>query len=108
MKPYYEDAYVRLYHGDSESILPGLQGDHVVTDPPYDLDRNKFTQDCVGIYQVVSQGNVVAFCRPENRWDDADEYLHWVKPLSTKNFSKRCGRFVEVIAGTQAAAIQRG
>ncbi len=37
MKPYYEDASVRLYHGDCRDILPQLEAvDHVITDPPYD------------------------------------------------------------------------
>lgn len=37
MKPYYEDASVRLYHGDCREIVPALNlaADCVITDPPY-------------------------------------------------------------------------
>ena len=36
MTPYYEDASVRLFHGDCREILPLLEPvDHVLCDPPY-------------------------------------------------------------------------
>lgn len=36
MKPYYEEAGVTIYHGDSFDVLPHLSGiGAVVTDPPY-------------------------------------------------------------------------
>lgn len=36
MSPYYEDASVRIFHGDCRDILPTLDAvDHVITDPPY-------------------------------------------------------------------------
>lgn len=37
MKPYYEDAHVRLYHGDCREVLPALDPsvDAVFADPPY-------------------------------------------------------------------------
>lgn len=40
-RPYYEDAAVRIYHGDCRELLPVLvksgivKADHVITDPPY-------------------------------------------------------------------------
>lgn len=35
MKPYYEQDGITIYHGDCREILPSLQADVVLTDPPY-------------------------------------------------------------------------
>ena len=36
MKPYYEDEWVKLYHGDwRELIDPDLRADLILTDPPF-------------------------------------------------------------------------
>ena len=36
MKPYYQDSYVAIYHGNCFDIMPQLSGfDAVITDPPY-------------------------------------------------------------------------
>jgi DNA modification methylase len=39
------------------------------------------------------------FSPPENQWvfPGIDEYLFWVKPISTKNTSRRYSRFVEMM-----------
>lgn len=39
MRPYYQDEWVTLYHGDCRDILPSLAGqfDAIVSDPPYDI-----------------------------------------------------------------------
>jgi len=35
MQPYYDHNGITIYHGDCREILPDLQADAVVTDPPY-------------------------------------------------------------------------
>lgn len=37
MKPYYEHAGITIYHGDCREVLPGLEADVVLTDPPYGI-----------------------------------------------------------------------
>jgi site-specific DNA-methyltransferase (adenine-specific) len=38
MKPYYADDFVTLYHADSREILPEIEADLCLTDPPYGVD----------------------------------------------------------------------
>jgi len=38
ISPYYEDNGIRIYHGDCEEILPQLQFDCIITDPPYGIN----------------------------------------------------------------------
>jgi DNA modification methylase len=37
MKPYYEHGGITIFHGDCREILPTVQADVLVTDPPYGL-----------------------------------------------------------------------
>ena len=75
MKPYYQDDFVTLYHGDSLEVLPilDIRANVILTDPPY----FKVKQD-----------------EWDNQWDKAHEFLSWMgefldraKPLLEANGS---------------------
>lgn len=66
MKPYYEDDYVTLYHGDCREFHP--QADCVVTDPPYGVGMNAFVDDfdvgCRGVDLPLSPSLAAVFTSP--------------------------------------------
>lgn len=93
------DTNIKL-NDDSFERLPTFEDksfDMVLTDVPYDLKQeqkewlhNQFLRLCKGV--------IIVFSPPENQWIlPADQYLFWVKPISTKNTSKRYSRFVEML-----------
>jgi hypothetical protein len=45
MKPYYQDDYVTIYHGDSREVKEWLCGDVMVSDPPYGMAYTSGWQD---------------------------------------------------------------
>lgn len=69
----------------------------VITDPPYDLTRD--TQILLlKEFERICIGDILVFCSPENQWPRPSQWLFWLKPTSTKNYSKKYGKFVEMIA----------
>ena len=83
-----------LYHGDAWQLIksmPNKRVDCIITDPLYDCDLN------LEELRRVCRGNIIVFCSPEHQFFKPDGFMFWVKPLSTKNFSKHIGRFVEMI-----------
>ena len=40
MKPYYQDFGITIYHGDCREIMPTLEFDSILTDPPYGMDAD--------------------------------------------------------------------
>jgi len=87
MKPYYQDEYVTIYHGDCRELLPSLpKVDLVLTDPPYGIEYhsgrykygNPFTAVVgdtnypvawIPIFRRLAQKAVFMFCR----WDKLPE-----------------------------------
>jgi len=66
--------------------------DCIISDPPYDAVDFDLAE-----LQRVCRGNILIFCKPEHQFFIPDEFLFWVKMPSTKNFTRKCGRFVEII-----------
>jgi len=45
VKPYYEQDGIAIYHGDNQDVLPDLEGDALVTDPPFGIAWARATWD---------------------------------------------------------------
>ena len=63
LKPYYQDKWVTIYHGDCREILPELpKVDLVLTDPPYGIgiDYGSFVDSPDNVKELVSE--VIPMC----------------------------------------------
>jgi len=70
MKPYYEDDYCTIYHGDCREILPELnKSDLVLTDPPYGIgvDRTMASQSGTQYGKSLTPKKTYQF----TGWDDS-------------------------------------
>jgi len=86
--------------GDSFLLLPEMEDrsvDLILTDPPYDFADNVKWWLHVE-FMRISNGGVIVFSPPDRPWIlPADQYGFWIKPISTKNTSRRYSRFVEML-----------
>jgi site-specific DNA-methyltransferase (adenine-specific) len=79
MKPYYQDASVTIYHGDSIEIIPTLSGiNAVITDPPYS-SGGAFRGDRAIQTSAKYVNSDTAAYRPEFAGDNRDQrsFLVW-------------------------------
>ncbi len=90
----------KVWRGDTLELLKALPAesvDLIITDPPYDLPRN-IQERYHAAMRRACRTAIIVFCPPENQWVSRPaQYLFWVKPISTKNTSRRYSRFVEMI-----------
>jgi len=71
--------------------------DAIISDPPYNFKKDVMEEFLEQFYRV-SKGAIILFAPPENQWPGkTDQFLFWVKPISTKNTIKSYSRFVEMI-----------
>ena len=89
-----------IIQADSFEYLPGMETnsvDLVLTDPPYDFDAEQ-KEFLHSEFMRISKTGAIVFSPPENQWIlPASQYGFWIKPISTKNTSRRYSRFIEMI-----------
>jgi len=75
MKPYYQDKWVTIYHGDCREILPELdsQIDLVLADPPFLTLFATSDKKAIGIRNEIGNYTIL-----EGWWNDI---LRLIKPL---------------------------
>lgn len=93
----YENTW---YVGDCVEMMKQIPDQSIpciLTDPPYNISNH----DMVRVHSQfvrICKGVILVFCPPENQWVlPAEQYLFWIKPISTKNTSLSYSRFVEMI-----------
>ncbi len=95
-----EGRMMRILQADAFEYLPGLQSnsvDLIITDPPYNFTLTQ-QLDLHNEFMRITKTGIIVFAPPENQWVPlAGQILFWVKPISTKNTSRRYSRFVEMI-----------
>lgn len=79
---------------ENTEVLWNDDGAHltVISDPPYEADELPLET-----FDEIRDGHMLLFCKPENQFFEADEYIFWNKTPSTKNYSKHVGRFIEMV-----------
>lgn len=65
--------------------------DHIITDYVYGTEFD------LDLCKLICKGNIITFCASENHPFAPTERAYWIKTPSTKNYSKKLGRFVEKI-----------
>ncbi|NBR35830.1 MAG: site-specific DNA-methyltransferase [Chitinophagales bacterium] len=95
---FFDDGSITIINGDSFEVLSSLPNNYaesVITDPPYDLSRQQI-ETLDSEFARIANGKIV-FMPPENQWVNSTQFGFWIKPISTKNTSRRYSRFVEMI-----------
>ena len=91
---------IKLIREDCFYYLPKFEDDSVksiITDPPYDLSEEEMFEFLKQAFRISKEW-IILFCIPENQWPlPPEQYGFWIKPISTKNTSRRYSRFVEMI-----------
>ena len=83
--------YKNINAWDYIATLPDNSVNAIITDPLYDATMN------MDELRRICSGHIIMFCAEGKPFFQPDKYAYWVKPISTKNYSKNLGSFVEWI-----------
>jgi site-specific DNA-methyltransferase (adenine-specific) len=101
MTPYYEHAGIQIWLGDCREILPTLQADLVVTDPPYGMNFRSCYRivkhdaiagdaflplDLINMAIAAATRAAYVFCR----WDNLSDH-EFIKRIPDVIFAERTG-----------------
>jgi len=90
MKPYYQDEWVTIYHGDCREILPQLdvKVDLIVTSPPYDdlRDYGGYGFDFVDLpalfYKAIGEGGALVWVVGDKMIDGSESCTSFKQALA--------------------------
>lgn len=57
-KPYYQDDFVTLYHGNAVELLPRIDADVMVTDPPYGINFQSHMPGHLQFTKILNDNNL--------------------------------------------------
>lgn len=85
---------INKWHMDAWDYIKGTPDkffDVIICDPMYNttLDMNELRRIC--------SGHILMFCAEGQPFFKPDKIMYWEKPISTKNYSKNMGSFIEWI-----------
>tara|TARA_R100000049_G_C1935994_1_gene79866 strand:+ start:70 stop:654 length:585 start_codon:yes stop_codon:yes gene_type:complete len=84
MKPYYQDEWVTIYHGDCREILPELpKVDLVLTDPPYPSQHLEYGNSDIKFLKVLECLQLVFWSARDNFPLDYTAIHIWDKNCGT-------------------------
>jgi len=85
---------IKIHYADAWEWVkdqPDKCVDHIITDYEYGAHFS------LSELKRICKGNIITFCASEDYPFKPTERAYWIKTPSTKNYSKRLGRFVEKI-----------
>ena len=104
MQPYYEHGGITIYHGDCREVLPSINGDALVTDPPFGISWSRATwgddRDAYPllIRWLVSEGNRFGgWCFVFQAMQNVGHFHEWF-PEGWRIFAA-CKNFAQVLPG---------